>query len=60
MVLFLNENHLMRIKITLYEGVDALSIEFPHRKIIEEIQETGIFRKIMLSFMKGRDENYIA
>lgn len=46
--------------ITLYENVDAFSIEFPHRKMIEEIQETEIFRKIMLSFMKGRDENYIA
>lgn len=47
-------------KITLYEGLDGRMVEFPQREIIEELQGTGLFSKIMLSFMRSRDDKFIA
>lgn len=47
-------------KITLYESTQALSIDFPQRKIIESLQDTGIFTKISKNFMQGRDDNFLA
>ena len=47
-------------KITLYESTQALSIDFPQRKTIESLQDTGIFTKISKNFMQGRDDNFLA
>lgn len=47
-------------KITLYESTQALSIDFPQRKIIKSLQDTGIFTKISKNFMQGRDDNFLA
>jgi len=47
-------------KITLYEEREAKQIDFPQRAIIEELMDTGIFTKIMKSFMRGRDDRFIA
>ncbi|HHW94623.1 MAG TPA: carboxylesterase family protein [Mogibacterium sp.] len=49
-----------RERIILYEGTEAKLIDFPERKIIEDLQDSGLFKKILKSFMKGRDENFIA
>ncbi|HHT25444.1 MAG TPA: carboxylesterase family protein [Clostridiaceae bacterium] len=47
-------------KITLYEGTEAQLIDFPQREIIEKLQDSGLFSKIAKSFMRGRDDNFIA
>lgn len=47
-------------KITLYEEREAKRIDFPQRAIIEELEGSGLFTKIMKSFMRGRDDNFIA
>ena len=47
-------------KITLYEEREAKLIDFPLREIIEELEETGLFAKLMNSFMRGRDDKFIA
>ncbi len=47
-------------QITLYENRDACPIAFPHRSLIEELEDSGLFVKLMKSFMQGRDENFIA
>lgn len=48
------------IKITLYENTEATTIDFPQREIIEKIEGGGVFTKILNSFLRGRDENFIA
>lgn len=47
-------------KIMLYENTGANLIDFPQREIIESLQGTGIFSKIQKSFMRGRDNNFVA
>ena len=47
-------------KITLYEEREAKPIDFPQREIIEELEDSGLFTKIMRSFMRGRDDKFIA
>lgn len=47
-------------KITLYEDTEAQIIDFPLKEIIEMLQDSGLFSKIMKSFMRGRDENFVA
>ncbi len=47
-------------KISLYENTEIKLIDFPLRELIEDLQDSGIFKKIMKMFMKGRDENFIA
>ena len=47
-------------KITLHENTEARVIDFPYREMIEQLQDTGLFSKIMKSFMRGRDEKFIA
>lgn len=47
-------------KITLYEEREAKPIDFPQREIIEELEDSGLFTKIMKSFMRGRDDKFIA
>lgn len=47
-------------KITLYEEREAKIIDFPQRALIEELLDTGLFTKIMKSFIRGRDEKFIA
>lgn len=47
-------------KITLYENREATIIDFPQREIIEKIEGGGVFTKILNSFLRGRDENFIA
>ncbi|HHU96403.1 MAG TPA: carboxylesterase family protein [Petrimonas sp.] len=47
-------------KITLYENTEATMINFPYRDIIEKIEDSGVFTKILNSFLRGSDENFIA
>lgn len=47
-------------KITLYEEKEAKLIDFPQREIIEELEDSGLFEKLMKSFMRGRDDKFIA
>lgn len=47
-------------KITLYENTEAKSVDFPQRDVIEQLQDSGLFSRIINSFMRGRDEKFIA
>ncbi len=47
-------------KITLYENSEATLIDFPHREVIEKIEDSGVFTKTLNSFLQGRDKNFIA
>lgn len=47
-------------KISIYENTEVKLIDFPFRELIEDLQDSGIFKEIMKTFMKGRDENFIA
>lgn len=47
-------------KITLYEDKETKLIDFPQRAIIEELMDTDLFTRIMKSFMRGRDDKFIA
>jgi hypothetical protein len=54
------ESFIKKGKITLYENTEATLIDFPQREIIEKIEGGGVFTKILNSFLRGRDENFIA
>lgn len=47
-------------KITLYQDLEARPIDFPHRDLIEKLQDSGLFKKIMESFMTNRDNKSVA
>lgn len=47
-------------KIALYEKTEVHPTDFPQRKVIESLQDTGVFAKIQKSFMRGRDKKFIA
>ncbi|MGI6690800.1 MAG: carboxylesterase family protein [Christensenellales bacterium] len=47
-------------KITFYEERGAKPIDFPQQTIIEELLDTDLFTKIMKSFMRGKDDRFIA